>query len=370
MYWIGLISGTSADGVDAALVEFAEGRANLVDVIIHPWPGDLQAKLIELGQGGSLSSLDEYGTFDVRCAEVFAQAVDALLAKTNVRREDVIAIGSHGQTVRHRPAGADYDGLYPFTLQIGDPHVLAERTGITVVADFRRRDVAAGGQGAPLVPAFHADLLYSSDESRAVLNLGGIANFTLLPAAGAVRGFDTGPANALMDAWCQYQTGRSFDCDGEYAASGVVDDALLARLLDEEWFLLPPPKSTGREQFHLDWVKSKLSGTEKPEDVQATLLALTVRTVVNALHANQPDTSRMLVCGGGVHNSTLLRALQDALPNVAVASTADVGLDPDAVEAMAFAWLAMRTMNNLPGNIAAVTGAQGPRVLGSVFPAA
>ena len=283
-----------------------------------------------------------------------ADGIDAALA----------AIGSHGQTLRHRAHGD-----LPFTLQLGDPSTIAERCGATVVADFRRRDVAAGGHGAPLVPAFHAATLHADDEDRAALNLGGIANLTLLPAQGTVRGFDTGPANGLMDAWCVRHVGHAYDAGGAFAASGKVDDALLARLLAEPWFMAPPPKSTGRDQFHLDWVEAALAGHESAADVQATLLALTARTVADALRATQPATQRVIACGGGVHNPLLMTALAEAMPGVVVESSARHGLDPDSVEAMAFAWLARETLANRPGNLAAVTGAAGPRVLGGIYPA-
>jgi len=219
------------------------------------------------------------------------------------------------------------------------------------------------------VPAFHDALLHSADEDRAVLNLGGIANFTLLPAVGDVRGFDTGPANALMDAWCERERGQPFDADGAFAALGEVDAGLLARLLDEPWFALAPPKSSGREQFHLDWVQSRLAGDERPQDVQATLLELTATTVVDALRAHQPHTRRVLACGGGVRNTRLLARIAAQLPEMVVESTAAHGLDPDYVEAMAFAWLARQTLAGLPGNVPSVTGARGPRVLGAVYPA-
>jgi anhydro-N-acetylmuramic acid kinase len=274
------------------------------------------------------------------------------------------AIGSHGQTLRHRAHGP-----LPFTLQLGDPSTIAERCGVRVVADFRRRDVAAGGHGAPLVPAFHAATLHADAEDRAALNLGGIANVTLLPARGVVRGFDTGPANGLMDAWCLRHTGAAYDAGGAFAMQGRVDDALLARMLDEPWFTQPPPKSTGRDQFHLGWVEARLAGNEGPADVQATLLALSVRTIADALRASQPGTRRLIACGGGVHNAALMAALAAAMPGVTVESSAAHGLDPDFVEAMAFAWLARETLANRPGNLAAVTGAAGPRVLGAVYPA-
>ena len=365
--YIGLISGTSADGIDAALVRFgANDSVALVASHTHAWPEALRMRLIALGQGGPLTSLEEYGTLDVQVAEKFAEAALELLRVAGVEAKDVHAIGSHGQTIRHRPYGANGDGKFPFTLQIGDGNLIAERTGITTVCDFRRRDVAAGGHGAPLLPALHQALFHSPEENRVVLNLGGIANITLLPTTGEVRGFDTGPANALMDAWCQLHTERAFDADGKWGATGKVDYALLDRLLSDPWFATPPPKSSGREQFHLDWVKGHLQDSARPEDVQATLLALTVRTVVDAMTSNQSDTARLLVCGGGVHNSRVMSALQVALDGTKVQSTAAFGLDPDQVEAMGFAWLARQTLMGLPGNLPSVSGAREARVLGMI----
>jgi anhydro-N-acetylmuramic acid kinase len=366
--FLGLISGTSADGIDVALVQFPDPTTacgmQLRAAGVIAWEPALRERLVALGQGGEPASLDELGRLDVQVAQAFAAASLAVLAEAGVPAGQVRALGSHGQTIRHRP-----DGDAPFTMQIGDGSVIAERTGITTVCDFRRRDVAAGGHGAPLVPAFHAALLHASNEDRAVLNLGGIGNYTLLPACGAVRGFDTGPANALLDAWCQRHTGAAFDADGRFAGSGQVDAALLARLLDERWFALPPPKSTGREQFHLDWVQSRLAGGESPADVQATLLELSARTVAEALLGHQPATRRVIVCGGGIHNPRLLARIAAHLPGVVVESTAAHGLDPDYVEAMAFAWLARETLAGRPGNLPAVTGAAGPRVLGVIHPA-
>ena len=368
--FVGLISGTSADGIDAALVQFDGGACQLQLGRTYPWQPALRTRLVALGQGGAAQSIEELGTLDVQIAAAFARAACQLIDEAGVAASQVQALGSHGQTVRHRPAGARFDGAHPFTWQLGDGHVIAERCGIRTVADFRRRDVAAGGHGAPLVPAFHAALLHASDEDRAVLNLGGIANYTLLPATGAVRGFDTGPANALMDAWCERELGTPFDADGAFAARGTVDPELLARLLDEPWFALPPPKSTGREHFHLDWLRSRLRGGESPADVQATLLELSAITVADALRAQQPQTRRVLVCGGGVRNARLIERIDARLPGVVIESTARYGLDPDFVEAMAFAWLARQTLAGLPGNLPSVTGARGPRVLGVIYPAA
>lgn len=367
--YLGLISGTSADGIDAALVHFdstdAQATCQLVHGRTYSWDDAVRARLVALGQGGEATSLDELGALDVQVAQAFADAATQLLDEAGVGRERVRALGSHGQTVRHRP-----EAKHPFSWQLGDGNVIAERSGMTTVADFRRRDVAAGGHGAPLMPAFHAAMLHSQDEDRAVLNLGGIANFTLLPRAGDVRGFDTGPANALLDAWCQRHSGQAFDAGGAFAARGRINTALLTCLLDDPWFALPPPKSTGREQFHLDWVQTQLDDTAlDAADVQATLLELSAATVANALLMTQPTTSRVLVCGGGVHNPLLLERIGARLPDVIVESTASHGLDPDFVEAMGFAWLARETVAGRPGNLPTVTGAKGSRVLGAIYPA-
>lgn len=372
--YLGLISGTSADGIDAALVRFDtdHGPPELLFGSTYPWQSDLRERLVALGQDHAQLSLDDIGELDVRIGHAFAEAARSALSDAGVAAEAVAAIGSHGQTLRHRPQGRHGDGKFPYTLQLGDPSTIAERTGIRTVADFRRRDVAAGGHGAPLLPALHAALLHDADENRAVLNLGGIANLTLLPAAGDVRGFDTGPANGLMDAWCHAQTGQAYDRDGSLAGRGHIDDGLLARLLDEPWFDLPPPKSTGRDQFHLGWVRTRLRGDENAADVQATLLALSISTVVEALRASQPGTRRVIACGGGVHNANLMAALSghlsSAIPGCTLESSAVYGLDPDHVEAMGFAWLAHATVHGLPGNLPEVTGAAGPRVLGGIYP--
>jgi len=363
--YLGLISGTSADGIDAALVEFsASDHARLRFGRTYPWDPALRAQLVALGQEGSALTLEAIAELDVRVARAFAQAANRALAESNTPAASVTAIGSHGQTLRHRPWGDD-----PFTLQLGDPSTIVERTGMTVVADFRRRDVAAGGHGAPLLPRLHAALLRSAEESRAVLNLGGIANLTLLPADSAqpVRGFDTGPANGLMDAWCLHHLGQPFDRDGAFARSGKVNTALLERLLADPWFTAPPPKSSGRDQFHLNWVRSRLNGAECPADVQATLLALSARTIANALGSEQPDTARLIACGGGVHNPALLDALRAELPGCRIESSAVHGLDPDHMEAMGFAWLARQTLSGQPGNLPSVTGANGLRILGGIY---
>jgi anhydro-N-acetylmuramic acid kinase len=362
--FLGLISGTSVDGVDAALVAF-DPAPRLLFGRTYPLPDALAADVLRLSQADALVSLDEVGRLDTRLGQAFAATAVRALADAGVEASQVRAIGSHGQTLRHDPRGAA-----PFTQQLGDASLIAEATGLTTVADFRRRDVAAGGQGAPLMPAFHAAMLGAADEDRAVLNLGGIANLTLLPRAGAVRGFDTGPANGLMDAWCRLHRGEPFDRDGRFAAEGQVHPALLARLLADPWFALPPPKSTGRDHFQLEWLRVHLDDEAgSAADVQATLCELTAATVAEALLATQPATRRVLVCGGGVHNPLLMRHLAARLPGMAVESSMAHGFDPDFIEAAGFAWLARETLAGRPGNLPAVTGARGPRVLGAIHPA-
>lgn len=362
--YLGLISGTSADGIDAALVAF-DPHPRLLGARTWPMADALRSDVLRLSQSDSSVNLDELGALDTALAIAFAAAAQQLLTETGISASAVRAIGSHGQTLRHRPTGDT-----PFTLQLGDGHVIAERTGITTVADFRRRDVAAGGQGAPLMPAFHAAVLGSAEESRAVLNLGGIANLTLLAPGRPVRGFDTGPANGLMDAWCARHRGEPFDRDGAFAAAGTVHPRLLERLLADPWLALPAPKSTGRDHYHLPWLAPFLVDLAcRPEDVQASLCAFTAHSIRDALQRELPDCHRLLVCGGGVHNRALMATLADVLPGVTVESTAGQGLDPDFVEAMGFAWLARERLAGRPGNLPEVTGARGLRLLGSVYPA-
>jgi anhydro-N-acetylmuramic acid kinase len=363
--YIGLISGTSADGIDAALVRFEHDAPQLLHALTHPWPDTLRAQILRVAQDETRLDLDGYGRLDVAIGSTFASAVGELLKQSGTSAGAVRAIGSHGQTIRHRPTGE-----HPFTLQIGDASVIAERSGIDVVADFRRADVAAGGQGAPLLPAVHAMLLASPGRTRVVLNLGGIANITVLSANGHVAGFDTGPANGLLDAWCLRHRGEAFDRDGAFARSGRIDAALLATLLDDPYFQLPPPKSTGREHFHLGWLDERLASANLlPPDVQATLLELTARSVADAIARHANDAVDVLLCGGGVHNGALVQRLGELLQPRELHSTADYGVDPDYLEATAFAWLARQRLLGLPGNLPAVTGARGPRVLGAVHAA-
>ncbi|AJQ89368.1 anhydro-N-acetylmuramic acid kinase [Xanthomonas oryzae pv. oryzicola] len=368
LLYLGLMSGTSADGIDAALVRFAEDthrRCELVAGTTVPWEPQLRETLVALGQGAETVAIDALGQLDAQVGLAFAAAANQLIRDSGVERRRIRAIGSHGQTIRHGPEADP-----AFTWQIGDASRIAEHTGITTVADFRRRDVAAGGQGAPLMPAFHLAMLGAGDEDSAVLNLGGIGNLTLIPRDGAVLGFDTGPANALLDSWCQRHHGTPFDAEGAFAASGRVDAALLQALLADPWFALPPPKSTGREQFHLDWVLQAMSSARlDAADVQATLLELTAASVADALLRLQPSTRRVLVCGGGVRNPVLLARLAARLPGMVVESSARHGLDPDYLEAMGFAWLAAELLAGRAANLPSVTGAAGPRLLGAIYPA-
>lgn len=363
--YLGLMSGTSADGIDSVLVTFSRGVPQLLASDARPWPTALRERMLALSQSEAALDLDAFGQLDVEIGHNFADAALHLLKRSGHAAASVRAIGSHGQTLRHRPAGK-----HPFTLQLGDPSVIAERTGIDVVADFRRADVAAGGQGAPLLPALHAMLLARPGHTRVVLNLGGIANITVLGADGSVLGFDTGPANGLLDAWCQRHRSEPFDRDGLFAASGRPDPALLDNLLADPYFAQPPPKSTGREYFHLDWLSAHAALMAKdPADVQATLLELTTRSVAAAIERYAPAADEVLVCGGGVHNGAMMRRLGELLAPCAVLGTSRYGVDPDFLEATAFAWLARQRLLGLPGNLPAVTGARGPRVLGAIYSA-
>ena len=364
--FVGLMSGTSLDGIDAVLARFGTDPVpTLLASHRHPIPADLRSELAILTRPGE-DELRRMARADVRFGRLLAEAACALLEAAGTAGESIRAIGSHGQTLRHWP-----DGETPTTLQIGDPNIIAQRTGITTVADFRRRDMAAGGQGAPLVPAFHQAVLRQPGENRAILNIGGIANLTLLPADGtATRGFDTGPGNALLDAWIRRHRHQSHDADGAWAASGEVHPDLLAALLADPYFRAAPPKSTGRDHFHLDWARARWPGLDRldPADVMATFLELTAVSIRDALQASAPATTRLLVCGGGVHNTRLMQRLQALLPAMTVESTASVGLDPDWIEAMAFAWLARETLAGRPGNLPAATGARQAVVLGAIYP--
>ncbi len=370
-YFIGLMSGTSLDGVDGVIADFSVRAPALVLASASmPFEADLKSELLALNTPGD-NELHRAALAANQLVTTYAQVIERLLvsaAASGIRRQDIIAIGAHGQTVRHRPQefGVGY------TLQLNNPALLAERTGIDVVADFRTADVAAGGQGAPLVPAFHAAVWGDSSRSRAVLNIGGISNITLLHASGEVQGFDCGPGNALMDFWCQRHTAEPYDDAGAWAASGQVHPPLLAQLLGSPYFSRRPPKSTGRDLFNQPWLEQQLDsfGALAPADVQATLTALTAQVCSQDLRHYMPAATELLVCGGGALNNELMRQIGLALPGVHVRSTQAHGLPPLQVEAAAFAWLAQAFAHNKPGNLTAVTGAKDPRVLGALYKAA
>lgn len=368
--YIGLMSGTSLDGVDGVIVRFSENpRVEVVAYAHLPMPEALREKLLVLNKPGA----DELNRSALAANELvfslYAPVVEALLRQSDLKRQQIAAIGAHGQTVRHHP---DKQLAQSYTIQINAPALLAELSQITVVADFRSRDVAAGGQGAPLVPAFHAQLFGREDETRGVLNLGGISNLTILKSDGDILGFDCGPANVLLDAWSQLHRQQPYDHHGQWAASGKQVPALLKKmLLSEPYFSLPAPKSTGRDLFHMPWLDAMLAGFEKQpvQDIQNTLLELAVQTCAQAARQYAPDMKTLIVCGGGALNAYMMQRLQKHLPTAEVASSDVYGLPPLQVEATAFAWLARQCMQGQTGNIQAVTGAKGQRILGAIYQA-
>jgi anhydro-N-acetylmuramic acid kinase len=370
--FIGLMSGTSLDGIDGVLVDFAPVGSMPLAVRAHrhaEFEADLRAELLALNRPGD-DEIHRAAVAANRLARRYADVVAALLDGARVSARQVTAVGCHGQTVRHRPG--EFDGI-GYTVQLNAPALLAELCGIDVVADFRTADIAAGGQGAPLVPAFHRALFARPAEATAVLNLGGIANLSAIAPDGSTLGFDCGPANALLDLWSAAATGRRFDADGAWAASGRVDPALLDTLLAEPYFALPPPKSTGRDLFHGQWLEDRLLAANArarlaPEDIQATLAELTARTVADAVRRHAAAARELVVCGGGAFNVDLMARLAARLAPLPVVSSAARGLPPDQVEACAFAWLAKAFVGRRPGNIPSVTGAAGPRVLGALYP--
>lgn len=357
------------DGVDAVAIDFASDCCQILATSYAPYPENTKSALLALVNNSAKVNLNDLGELDARLGHLYADAVLQLLSKAGLNPTSINAIGSHGQTILHRPPGGQSNTL-PHTLQIGDPNIIAHRTLVTTVADFRRRDMAAGGQGAPLVPAFHAAFFQNAAESRVVLNIGGIANITILPGDGSVRGFDTGPGNTLMDQWAKRYLGIEFDTDGENAAKGNPIAILLEQLTKDRYFQMAPPKSTGREYFNLTWLESYLTDFAQysPTDMLATLVELTAGSIAKAIRDYAPETRRIYICGGGVHNLTLINRLGQLLPEAILESTASLGLSPDYVEAAAFAWLAKQTLDGQPANVPAVTGAQKPVVLGGIYP--
>jgi len=368
--YIGLMSGTSMDGIDAALVDFSQtaitgAQPKLIQAHSQPWPDDIQQALIAARDipDNELSSL---ASLDTQTAKIFSDACLKLLANTSRQAQDIIAIGNHGQTIRHRP-----DIENPFSLQIGNAQKISEQTGIDVISDFRTADIKAGGQGAPLAPAFHQAVFRHNEINRVIVNIGGIANITVLPKDQnqPVTGFDCGPGNTLMDAWISLHKQRSYDANGELASSGKTDARLLANLLMDAYFQLTPPKSTGFEYFNLEWLNKHLDNKKTQatacSDVQSTLCDLTATSIIRAINQYAADTDEIYICGGGAHNRELMRRLQ-TLTRCPVTTTEALGVHPDWVEAMAFAWLAYQNVHHQTGNLPSVTGANKSVVLGKL----
>lgn len=358
------MSGTSIDAIDAVLVDFSQETPQIVATHSHAWSLETRQQLLQISQSNQPVFPSTIAHLDHIVAATFAEAVHVLLNKTHYKSQHIQAIGSHGQTLWHQPPRCSGLNCRPFTWQIGDPNLIAQRTDITTVADFRRRDMAVGGQGAPLVPAFHAALFQNNQQHQIVLNIGGIANITVLPKnSDQIIGFDTGTGNGLLDAWILEQLGAKMDVNGKWAKQGTVQPHLLEKLLADPYFKLPFPKSTGRDYFNLNWLKQHLT-QERPVDVQATLLEFTVQSISQALEPFEVD--RVLVCGGGVHNPLMMQRLTEVL-QIPVMSTAKVGVDPDWIEACCFAWLAKQTLERKTSNLPSVTGAYKSVILGGVY---
>lgn len=358
--YIGLMSGTSLDGVDAVAMDFSGNGHRIVGEFFLPYDEPTRRQLLEMHEP-RFNELHEAATMGNLLAQIYSKATRRLLQNSGISPADVQAIGCHGQTIRHCPEAG-------YTTQLGNGALLAELSCITVVCDFRSRDIAAGGQGAPLVPAFHQALFTHPSVHRVIVNLGGIANLTDLSRTGKVRGFDTGPGNMLLDAWVQRHLGKPFDQNGDWARSGRPIEELLRTLLDHEYFARNPPKSTGRDLFNIAWMERQLSGTEDPADVQATLLELTVVSIARSIILHCSGAEEIYLCGGGASNAELISRLKAALPRAKILTTRELGIDPDWVEACAFAWLARQALNLRPGSLPAATGANGPRVLGAIYP--
>ncbi|OOF39532.1 anhydro-N-acetylmuramic acid kinase [Rodentibacter rarus] len=368
-YYIGMMSGTSLDGVDVALVDFSSTPPQLVATDFTPMPQYLRENISALVQSGE-TTLQRLGELDHQLGRLYADCVNIFLQKHPISPEKIQAIGCHGQTIWHSPKGQ-----YPFTMQIGDMNLVAALTGITTLGDFRRKDMALGGQGAPLVPAFHQAVFSDPQSVTVVLNIGGISNVSVLIPDQPVVGFDTGPGNTLLDQWIEKHKGVAYDKNGEWAASGQINDTLLSALLDEPFFQLSPPKSTGRELFNLAWLEQKIQHVTQhsivplPQDVQATLVELTVRSVAESLKTiYSPLPKRLLVCGGGAKNTLMMQRLANLLPQWNIHTTNEFGMELDYVEAAAFAWLAYRRLHNQSGNLPEVTGAKSAVSLGAIFP--
>ncbi|SIT11622.1 anhydro-N-acetylmuramic acid kinase [Neptunomonas antarctica] len=363
--YIGVMSGTSLDGIDVAAVciddQFSFLAAQCIDI-----PAELRRQILALTQAAD-NEIERMGRLDIDLGKLFAASINQLIKTADIDIKRIAAVGCHGQTIRHRPQAG-------FTLQIGDPNTIAEITGLTTISDFRRRDLANGGQGAPLVPAFHNCIFRSAEKNRVILNIGGMSNITVLRAktASSVIGYDTGPGNVLLDAWINKHSGTPYDKAGQWANSGQHNQRLLQALLNLPFFTEPPPKSTGREQFNLDWLERVISDNGfkiSPVDIQATLLEMTARSIADAINAENLSDPELYICGGGVHNHTLVKRLGELIHTTGITTTEELGLHPDWVEASAFAWLAHQTLNQLTGNLPSVTGATQERILGGIYQA-
>lgn len=363
--YIGLMSGTSMDAIDGVLADFSQNQPKIIAAYKKPFASEARNQLLKLVHQNGPITFAQLTQADVALGHLFADTVQSLIAKANISNTEVLAIGSHGQTVYHHPHNP-----HATSIQIGDPNIIVETTRITTIADFRRRDIAASGQGAPLVPGFHDFAFRSDDKNRTVLNIGGIANLTVLSKGKEIRGFDTGPGNMLMDAWASLHIGKPYDDNGSWAATGMVNDKLLHLLLKEPYFSVVPPKSTGRELFNLQWLERAMKENKeplKPEDVQATLCTFTAKTIAEAIYKYAPEIQQVIVCGGGAYNQHLVSTLQQNLIEKEIFTSSALGVEPDHVEALAFAWLAKQTIEKKPGNIPSVTGARHPVVLGAIY---
>lgn len=366
-YYIGLMSGTSVDSIDAALVDFSKSTGKVVSTYSLPVPQETKQNILALTLPGD-NEISRMRELDQALAKLFSDAALATCKKSHISAREIKAIGSHGQTIRHYPKTADTTG---FSLQIADPNIIAECTGITTIADFRRRDIAAGGHGAPLAPAFHAAVFGNNEKSHIVINLGGIANLSYIPPQGDTIGFDSGPANILLDSWCQQHKQQAYDHNGLWAKSGEVSKRLLSKLLDHPYFALPYPKSTGRETFNSQWLQGLLNNFDDDfdtNDVQATLLALTTQSIAQAVEQlDRANAAAVYICGGGAKNETLMHQLGTQLAPRKLDTTTALGIEPEWVECAAFAWLAKQTMEHQPSNLPTVTGAKRPVILGGVY---
>ena len=366
--YIGLISGTSMDGIDAALVDL-NNHPQVLHTLFTPYKPQTQTNLQHLIDVAPNCNLDQLGALDYQIGEEFAATALKLIRQAGYTQDDIAAIGSHGQTARHHPNDGTTT-ITPYTLQIGDPNIIAERTGITTIADFRRRDMAAGGEGAPLLPIFHAVLLQDKKLTSATINIGGISNITVIDNSGSIHGFDIGPGNCLMNQWAQQHFNSAYDKNGTYAASGTSSPELLARLLDDPYFKQAHPKTTGPEYFNLNWLTPHITGLNLTSaDILRTLTQLTAVLIAKTVNDHAKHSQTIYLCGGGVHNELLVSDIKNYLPNIDVQTTAALNIDPDFVEAAAFAWLAQQTLSGNTGNLPTVTGARKAVTLGGIYKA-